>query len=86
MAINNGTGATDALIFTNDESTLGSGYVFEWLRYGTFLLPKNPAGLSLTQTSFYLAETEETDTFVITWRTPGTPVEGLQAINLTAIL
>lgn len=86
MAVNNATGATDPLIFTNDESSLGEGYISEWIRYGTFLLPQNPEGASSTVSNFYLGETEEADTFVVTWRALGTPVDGLQQINLTAIL
>jgi hypothetical protein len=86
IAINNATGATDPVIFTNDEDSLGEDYIWNWLRYGTFIVPKNPGGSSSTETHFYLAETEEEDTFKVTWRTPGAPVEGLQRINLTAVL
>jgi hypothetical protein len=86
FAINNATGATDPVVFTNDASTLGPDYIYEWLRYGTFIVPRNPAGNSDTKTYFYLEETEEPGTSIVTWRTPGQPTEGLQAINLTAIL
>ncbi|CAI6090064.1 unnamed protein product [Clonostachys chloroleuca] len=86
IAINNATGATDPVLLTNDESSLGDGYISKWLRYGTFMVPANPSGTSDTHTFFYLANTEEPGTFQITWRTPGTAEEGLQRINITAVL
>lgn len=86
IAINNATGATDPVLFTNDASTLTPGYIFEWIRYGTFLLPKNPEGVTSTISSFYLSDTEEPGTFIVTWRVPGTIVDGFQNINLTAVL
>lgn len=86
MAINNGTGATEPLVFTNDEPSLGPDHISNWLRYGTFMLPRAPGRQSPTEGNFYLAETEEPETFIVTWRTPGTPDEGLQRVNLTAVL
>lgn len=87
VAINNGTGATDAVLFTNDESALGPDHISDWVRWGLYMIPQaQSGGSSPTESHFYLGETEEADTFIVTWRTPGTPDDGLMRVNLTAVL
>lgn len=87
LVINNGTGATEPLVFSTDESLLGEFHINKWLRWGTFIVPDEMAsGDVSTETHFYLEPTEEEETFRVTWRTPGTPDEGLQRVNITGIL
>ncbi|KAH7305917.1 hypothetical protein B0I35DRAFT_110207 [Stachybotrys elegans] len=86
MAINNSTGATDPVVFTNDASSLGSGWITRFLRYGTYLIPQAPSGSTPTDRHYYLEPTEQSNTFIVTWRTPGTPSEGLQNVSLLARL
>ncbi|KFA60135.1 hypothetical protein S40285_10849 [Stachybotrys chlorohalonatus IBT 40285] len=82
FAVNTTAGATDPFVFTNDESTLGEGYVANWLRYGTRLLPN----IGSLESRFYLEPTVQPSTWIVTWRSPGTSTEGLRAIHLLAIL
>ena len=87
IALNNGTGAREPLVFSNDEAALGEDHVSRWLRWGTFAVPQAPDSADTsTTTHFYLEPTEEEQTFRVTWRTPGTPDGGLQRVNLTAQL
>lgn len=49
-------------------------------------MPRNANSAVSTDTFFYLEETEEPGTSIITWRTPSTPSEGLQDLRLKAVL
>lgn len=87
IAINNATGAEDAVKITHDEASLGEGeWVKEWLRYGTRMIPRNAAGESSTETGFFLEETSAQGTFRVKWRTPGQGGEGEQVVRLLAVL
>lgn len=84
IAINTAAGATDPVVLTNDPESLGPDYVSQWVRWGTYMVPSY--GETTTDTFFYLEETTEPGTSIITWRTPGTPSDGLQDLRLMAIL
>ncbi|KAI9903687.1 hypothetical protein N3K66_000216 [Trichothecium roseum] len=87
IAINNATGAADAVKIAHDEASLGEGeWVKEWLRYGTRMIPRNAGGESSTETGFFLEETSAQGTFKVKWRTPGQGGEDSQVVRLLAVL
>lgn len=71
LVVNNATGATDRILFTDSVEDLDSDYLVSWLRYGTYLVPRSE--VVSTTTHFYLSATEEEGTFVVEWHTPGGP-------------
>jgi hypothetical protein len=86
FTVNNSTGASDPVVFTADSSSLAPGHILEWLRYGTFLIPR-PVSPGLTDSFFYLGATDQEDTFIVKWKTPGASgsreVDDGQRVNLT---